>query len=89
MMNDDLIVYQISNILRYVRALIKTSHCVWCDGTYDVLNVINKQRERETQKGGTIVWRVWNSDYRTFVCAMRIDVMSYINTENNAGGMHG
>ena len=30
------------------------------------------------------MWRVWNSDYRTFVCAMRIDVMSYINTPSES-----
>ena len=51
--------------------------------TYDVLYVMNKQIERR-KKGGTIVWRVWNSDYRTFVRAMRIDVMSYINTPSES-----
>ena len=30
------------------------------------------------------MWRVWNSDYGTFVCAMRIDVMSYINTPSES-----
>ena len=42
---------RIPNILRYVRALIKTSHCDWCDGTYDILYVINKQRERDAKRG--------------------------------------
>ena len=82
--DDDLIVYRIPNILKYVRALIKTSHFDWCDGTYDILYVINMQRERH-KKGGTIVWRVCeSSDYRTFVCEMRIDVMSYINTPSES-----
>ena len=39
--------------------------------------------ERATQKGSTryecMCASVRSSDYRTFVCAMRIDVMSYIN----------
>jgi len=47
-------------------------------------NETRTERERGTQKGGTIVWRVWNSDYGTFVCAMRIDVMSYINTPSES-----
>ena len=40
--------------------------------------------ERATQKRGVRVERVWNSDYRTFVRAMRIDVMSYINTPSES-----
>ena len=49
--------------------------------TYDVLYVINKQREKR-KKGARDRRKcasVRNSDYWTFVCAMRIDVMSYIN----------
>ena len=44
--------------------------------------------ERATQKGSTryecMCASVRNSDYRTFVCAMRIDVMSYINTPSES-----
>ena len=44
--------------------------------------------ERATQKGSTryecMCASVRSSDYRTFVCAMRIDVMSYINTPSES-----
>ena len=45
-------------------------------------------RESDTQKGSTryecMCASVRSSDYRTFVCAMRIDVMSYINTPSES-----
>ena len=44
--------------------------------------------ERATQKGSTryecMCASVRSSDYRTFLCAMRIDVMSYINTPSES-----
>jgi|LauGreDrversion4_1035100.scaffolds.fasta_scaffold159133_1 hypothetical protein len=44
--------------------------------------------ERATQKGSTryecMCASVRSSDYWTFVCAMRIDVMSYINTPSES-----